>query len=304
MDTENEIFRKELKALREMQTQQTRLMPFETTNGLIFGPQGSGKTFVTTLMLTDFLTDSKDNQVIVVDYGGSYRKLCKIFGGQYLEIGRPNPKTGMPSFDCPEHARISVFDLHELHENPDIQPTIFSSLSSVIEVKLKDQSLKTLIVIDECATIFHDETGSRFMLNLYRTARKYNAMVLSITQSPSDFLRTQVSDSILVNTSLLYVLSSAWWTTTNLGLLPKFGFSQKEIKKVKNLRVTKTSREIFRKSGGESRVIKIEPSKLDYWICTTFVDDWRTENKLREQHPDWSEIQILKELAGLNKKDI
>ena len=53
-------------------------------NGIIIGTTGSGKSFVMNLVSLGYM--SKDPIIIVVDIGGSYKKLIETFGGDYFEI--------------------------------------------------------------------------------------------------------------------------------------------------------------------------------------------------------------------------
>ena len=55
--------------------------------------------------------------------------------------------------------------------------------------------------------------------------------------------------------------------------------------------------EVFLKFSDQSRVIKIEPSRTDYWICTTDPDDTQTEMKIRQAHPEYTELQLLEALS-------
>ena len=50
------------------------------------GSTGSGKSFATNYLLTGFLAQSPQNHVIIIDIGGSYRKLCQVFDGQQLNV--------------------------------------------------------------------------------------------------------------------------------------------------------------------------------------------------------------------------
>lgn len=394
------------------QTEDDQLLPidlFDPTlsakHGLVLGQTGGGKSFATNFILTNFYIESEKNYIIIIDVGGSYRKLCKLFGGQYLEIElsekfafNPFPSKEMaivkqtetllgpeieldndvtsfltnllqkmlklPNLSGKEQkifenaiiqtykhakmnpplltslhyqllnykgdeedkkiareygknlefwttgrygrllnrensltadARIVVFDLQKLNEEPDLQSVVFFIISSVIEKKLKDKSLKKMIVIDEGWKFFNDDVGSMLIQNLYRTARKFNAGILSISQSPVDFLSTKAANAIISNSYIKYILR----LKTGFDLLKQFELNEMEIEKVKNLRIEKGKySEIFLKFSEYNRVLKIQPSNIDYWICTTDADDTVTENKLREKYPDWSEEQILKGLAG------
>ena len=54
-------------------------------NQVISGGSGSGKSFLTNLILMQMMKENP--QVFIVDIGGSYKKLCENFDGQYIPLG-------------------------------------------------------------------------------------------------------------------------------------------------------------------------------------------------------------------------
>ncbi|MDR1196171.1 MAG: ATP-binding protein [Endomicrobium sp.] len=394
------------------QTEDEQLLPIDlfdpslsAKHGLVLGQTGSGKSFTTNFLLTNFYIESEKNHIVIIDVGGSYRKLCKLFGGQYFEVELSekfafnpfpskefavvkNDETGyeiddnvivnisklvqkmldlanlsgkdqtildraiINTYKNSKHQipllgdlvnelfnypgdeedkrtakdfgknleiwtsgrygkivnrhttmsvndRIVVFDLQKLGEDFKLQSIIFFLISSVIENKLKDKTLKKIIVIDEGWKFFNDEIGSMLIQNLYRTARKFNAGILSISQSPTDFLSTKAANAIISNSYVKYILR----LKSGFELLEQFGLNAQEIGKVKNLRIEKGKySEVFLKFSEYARVIRIEPSAVDYWICTTDPDDAKKEDDLRAKYPQYTEAQILENLSQGRKK--
>jgi hypothetical protein len=81
-------------------------------------------------------------------------------------------------------------------------------------------------------------------------------------------------------------------------MLPSFGLNEREIENIEHLERKKGEfSDVFLKFGEHNRVIRIAPTKVDYWICTTDADDLKTENKFRAEHPDYTESQIIEGLA-------
>jgi len=143
--------------------------------------------------------------------------------------------------------------------------------------------------------------GSRLIENLYRTARKSNGMILSISQSPVDFLNTKAANAIISNTYVKYVLR----LTKGHEHLPQFGFSPGEIDAIKNLHsVPRQFSDVFLKFVEQATTIRIEPSPLDYWVCTTDADDTVKEQNIRSAHPEWSHAQVLEELVRQSQKEV
>jgi len=394
------------------QTNDNTLLPIdlfdtslEAKHGLIVGTTGSGKSFTTNFLLTNFLVESEDNHVVIVDVGGSYRKLCAFFNGQYLEIelsdkysfnpfpskewaiiknsGPPHEEfeidpdvlsyltrlvqkmLKMPritnrqetilqtaiintfkfsKMDPPilsallyqlQHypdgddrdksdaldfaknlelwvtgsygklfnrptslrtdARLVVFDLQKLDQQPELQSIIFFLISSVVSAKLRNKNLRKFIVIDEGWKLFDDDIGSLMIQDLYRTARKFNAGILSISQSPADFLKSKAATAIISNSLTKYILRMK----SGQEMLSAFGLNDREIENIAHLERKKGEfSDVFLRFGEHNRVIRIAPTKVDYWICTTDPDDLKTESKFRADHPEYTtEVEIIKGLA-------
>jgi type IV secretory pathway VirB4 component len=190
--------------------------------------------------------------------------------------------------------QLIVFDLERLANHPRLQSVYFYVIREIIDSKLRDKSLRKMIVIDEGWRFFNDEIGSRLIENLYRTARKSNGLVLSISQSPVDFLNTKAATAIITNSYVKYILR----LTKGHDLLPQFGLTASEIEAVKTLSsVPRKYSDLYLKFNEHGTVIRVEPSALDYWICTTDPEDSLKESALRTEHPDWPDARILEALA-------
>lgn len=361
-------------------------------HGLILGTTGSGKSFTTNYLLNNFMVESQDNHVIIIDVGGSYRKMAKVFDGEYLEVSlsdefgfNPFPRreqiapggqydddavayllllvsrmcaapgqaistyekgflekavkaayakkaevlladvrkelgalapeypaakkyadslelwtTGMYGrlFNRPGNLDISkrmvVFDLQNLENHPDLQSVYFFVIRSIIWGKLLNRNLKKIIVIDEGWKFFNDDVGAELIENLYRTARKFNGAVFSISQSPKDFLDTKAANAIITNSYIKYVLK----LTKGHELLSQFELNANEVEAVKHLQSKpRVFSDLFVKYGGHSLVARIEPCPMDYWICTTDAKDHVRESRVRAENPGLSEAELLLKLT-------
>jgi conjugal transfer ATP-binding protein TraC len=364
-------------------------------HALLVGTTGSGKSFATNYLLTQFFIESTNHHIIIIDVGGSYRKLCRLFNGRYLQVElseefafNPLPEksqiiagkdldpdelayitlilermvldqdealnslgdailekairqayreTQTPSLmeirkaltqlsgDEEDKAlanhfyknlemwtegryaqvfnsrrrlqidnRLIVFDLERLASHPKLQAVYFYVIRQIIDSKLRNKALKKMIVVDEGWRFFNDDIGSRLIENLYRTARKSNGMILSISQSPADFLSTKAANAIITNSYVKYILR----LTKGHELLPQLGFAANEIETIKQLNsVPRKYSDVYLKFNDRGAVLRLEPSALDYWICTTDADDSLKEEALRKDHPNWNTVQVITRLA-------
>ena len=167
-------------------------------------------------------------------------------------------------------------------------------IRSVIWAKLQNRRLKKIIAIDEGWKFFNDDVGSELIENLYRTARKFNGAIFSISQSPKDFLDTKAANAIIANSYVKYVLKLA----KGHELLSQFDLNENEVEAVKLLQSKpRVFSDLFVKFGGRAVVARVEPCPLDYWICTTDAKDHVTEEKVRAENPGLTETDILLKLA-------
>ena len=56
-------------------------------------------------------------------------------------------------------------------------------------------------------------------------------------------------------------------------------------------------RKVFLKFGGRQHVIRSTLSGLEYWLYTTDPNDVNREARLKEAHPDWTPVDVLRALA-------
>lgn len=68
-------------------------------NQIISGGSGSGKSYLTNLMIGQML--SQNPKVYVVDIGGSYQKTCELLNGQYVHLSM-NSGISLNPFDLPD----------------------------------------------------------------------------------------------------------------------------------------------------------------------------------------------------------
>ena len=128
----------------------------------------------------------------------------------------------------------------------------------------------------------------------YRTARKMNAGVLSITQNPEDFLESRVASAIINNSPVKYILR----LKKSRERLAQFGLNENEIRAAGELEVRPGFySETFIKFDQQAAIAKLEPSPLEYWIATTDPIDVSEEIKLREFLPGISDLELLEKLA-------
>ncbi len=92
------------------------------SNQIVSGGSGSGKSFMTNILLMHMLKD--DPKVFVVDIGGSYKKICENFDGQYIQLG------------VDSNLSMNPFDLAVGETKPSSQKIKF--ILSLVEIMTKE----------------------------------------------------------------------------------------------------------------------------------------------------------------------
>ena len=92
------------------------------SNQIVSGGSGSGKSFMTNILMMQMLKE--DPKVFIVDIGGSYKKICDNFGGQYVPLG------------VETNLSINPFDLAVGEAKPSSQKIKF--ILSLVEIMTKE----------------------------------------------------------------------------------------------------------------------------------------------------------------------
>ncbi len=372
----------------------------QAKHAVMLGSTGSGKSFFTNHLLLHFLMESDDHNVIVIDLGGSYRKLAGLIEGAYLEVEcsqqfalNPFPskevlfpdnassdstflqflKELLQKMISPKHvwsssekmileralhqvyeglsqgqapllgdveaalknfsagdeedrkkayqfakelslftqgeygkilnrpgrfdfnARFTVFDLRKISQYPELQEILLLIIPFALKRKFENVNLKKILVLDECWHLLKEAQGTDLIELFYRTARKFNGAVLSISQNPEDFLEAKIAGVMVNNSPVKYILR----LKKGHEKLSSFGLNGNEIKACEGLEV-KPGRysEVFIKFDDQGVIARLKPNPLEYWIATTDPTDLGEEARLRSEFPGDSYLKILEKLAG------
>ena len=385
--------------LRSREGEVVAIDPFEggsPRHGIVIGSTGSGKSFTMNYLIGSLFAVDPNTSFVIVDIGGSYKRLCDVLGGDYFELKlseefaiNPFPARDVliderggldpdllgylclliekmldgksdqnkrrliesalkslylqsanksappllgdfrgvlerldgdaadradaadmsrmlrfytdglygkllnhPSAVRPFEGRLTVFDLAGLKEHKGLQAILVFLIGFGLSQKMKDKSAKKIVILDEAWEFFNDPVASELVSRLYRTARKFNGMILSVSQSPIDFLKSAASTAILAN--------SYWKVFLRLDMgheeLAAFGLNPRQIEAVRSLTMKKRSySETVVVFGDNSRVLRIQPSSLEYWIATTNAEECAMEAVLRKSNED--RLAVIKSLA-------
>lgn len=127
--------------------------PVELTakHGLVLGVTGEGKSVLTNAILTSFFCASEENHVIVIDDGGSYRRLCELLGGQYLEPTLDGAYSFNPFID------------REFLADPEDETDFLTFMTLLVQLMLRKQDLSNneKTIIHKCVMNAYAASGER-----------------------------------------------------------------------------------------------------------------------------------------------
>ena len=131
---------------------------------------------------------------------------------------------------------------------------------------------------------------------MVKAGRRFNVACLVITQSAGDLLNSACATAISENSTIKWIL--------NLGggydMLKNIKLTDEDISAVKALGNNpdrSAYRKVFLKFGSRRHIIRSTLSKLEYWLYTTDPNDVNKEARLKESHPDWAPVDVLRALA-------
>lgn len=181
-----------------------------------------------------------------------------------------------------------VFDTREVND-PRLERMAVFILAEFIRRKAaesKARGIRFAAIIDEAATLMRFKAGARLLDDLSRRARHYGMMLVSITQQLKDFFRqAELADSVVKNAHMKILLRQ---DPSDLRLLKEtLRLTDAEVQHIENFTKDEEKRrdsQCLLIVGGVHGTIRLVPSPMDYWICTSepIKDIPRRQEMIRE----------------------
>jgi len=169
---------------------------------------------------------------------------------------------------------LTTIETKNLGDFPELENILLLIFTDFIKREAsRNLDIPYLLIVDEAWKMFQTESGLSFIKEAYRTMRKYNAGIVCISQTYSDFLSDpKIKDALYPNTSYLYVLKQQvddWSKFADC-----LGFNEAEVQLVKSLSIVKGEfSEVFIRQNTNSTVLRVVPDRLSYWISTSDPKD-------------------------------
>lgn len=186
-------------------------------------------------------------------------------GGVYADL-LDNPASNISM----ENSFVA-FDLLGIDRNPDLMNVVFLTINDLIMRKVtKDRQRHKIVVFDEVWSLLSTEQGAKFLEEMYRTMRKYQCMVLSISQDIEDFSGSAASTAIMSNTYQKMILRQ----TSGAGadkIRDVLRLNDNERNLIDGLCQEKGyfSEILLKIEGTGEAKMAVIPSPVEYWLATT-----------------------------------
>ena len=191
--------------------------------------------------------------------------------------------------------RIVTIEVKSLDQYPELQSVVLLLLTEYIMREASSNiNQKYLLVIDEIWKILQNESAAQFVIECYRTMRKFYGGIWGITQSIKDFtLNKEVSSAVLQNTPTRIILRQRGVDWDDFKSI--LSLTTSETDAIKNLRNEKGKfSELFFIQDDNKTVLRLEPDPLSYWITTTDPIDKTKIQSAIDDNPDLSSLEIRK----------
>ncbi|MCL4370293.1 MAG: ATP-binding protein [Chloroflexi bacterium] len=185
--------------------------------------------------------------------------------------------------DTFQNADLVYFELTGFDDHPDVGSAITYMLFTKIFQRLQrqDEDRKKIIVLDECWKFLMNDTMASKIKELYRTIRKHNGSIQTITQHPNDLINSPHRDAILANTSFLFMLEQKGVGTE---ARDAFGLNPREHYVMQQVRMKKGQySELFFK-GPYKRQVRVLADPYSYVLYTTDPDEKVQRAKLTAKY--------------------
>lgn len=193
---------------------------------------------------------------------------------------------------------IIYFETTGLDRYPALQGPGILLLADIIWRRAeKDPRIRKLVVMDEVWAMLTIPQAQRLVVELYRRARRYNTAIYSVSQSLADF--TQIR-GIVQNTTYFFLgkIPATEYPLIKevLGAPPTVQEAMASLRMVRG-EYSEFLTYVNLGTQAQGEIIRVEPSKLEYWIYTTNPSDMARRNQLAQER-GISILEAARILAG------
>ena len=212
-------------------------------------------------------------------------------------------------FDSPTTMRLDsnwlFFNIEGLSSDPTLETAMSMLVANAMAERASGRSGQpSITVLDECWALLDSPTLAPEVVQLFRTARKRYGSVWGISQTVEDFVGTESQPrvhgpGILKNATTKIVGQQPGDTVP---LAKHLFLNRPAINEVKEFSAPRKGRGaeallVLGEKAETTQVIRLVPTPVDYWICTTFPRERRYRSWYLNKHSGRPLIECYQELA-------
>lgn len=210
---------------------------------------------------------------------------CPVCGKKHTVVKIVGTKPyydGQSTIEIDENTSFSNIDISQLHEKD--QPVAQQiSLNFIQENFIKKNSMnikkakKMVVIFDETHRMFPFEDARKFIVDVYRTARKYNVSPWTITQRLVDYTLYPECEAIITNSAAKFIMKQD--TNDNEKIAKMANLTESQILRINSL----GKGEICIKDGGKTVFCKVDMLDIEKMIVETDVKNIQKMHEDREK---------------------
>lgn len=212
-------------------------------------------------------------------------------------------------FDAPTTMRLDsnwlFFNVEGLSSDAKLETAMSMLIANTVASRSGGKAGQpSITVLDECWFLLDSPTLAPEVVQLFRTARKRNASVWGISQTVEDFVGTEFEPrehgpGILKNASTKIIGQQPGDVTPLVNHLNLNPVALNEVKRFSapHKGVCADALLVLGEKAETTQTIRIVPTAVDYWICTTFPRERRYRAWVLEKFAGRPLLETYQELA-------
>lgn len=197
---------------------------------------------------------------------------------------------GDTSFEHLVNDRFIVFEIENIKDNQILYPLITLVIMELFVTKMLSRLITTqkVMLIEEAWKAIANRQMSNYIVWLWKTARKHNAVAMVVTQDIDDIISSPIVKDAIINNSSIKILLDQKNYINNFDKISQFlSLSPHDKALVLSVNRTTTGRiakEVFVKRGNLSQVYSVEVSPQERVVYNTTKRDKEHLHSLMESY--------------------
>jgi type IV secretory pathway VirB4 component len=199
------------------------------------------------------------------------------------------------------------FNIEGLSNDPRLEIAMSMLIANAMAERASGRSGQlSVTVLDECWALLDSPVLAPEVVQLFRTARKRNASVWAISQTLEDFVGTEKQPRLhgpgIIKNSTTKIIGQQRGDLS--ALASHLYLNDVVLKEIKGLAPPRKGRSgeavlALGERAETTQVIRLVPTPVDYWICTTFQRERMYRDYFLNRDPQKSLFDSYRELARL-----